>query len=435
MRGGGLLAIMLVALVALGALGAPRAAAQALFERAADDTTTVDAVPDTMLAARLETIFSNIEEFAGVTVSVTEGVVRLGGGVDQLEARRSVEALARRIPGVVYVVNDVEASTDVETRVTPAVDKIRAYWDTFVSQLPILAVALVVVLLFAAASFLIGRWRKPAAWMGINPLAWGFLSRLVRAILVVVGLVLAFDILGIASLMGAVLGTAGIVGIAIGFAFQDIVENYLAGMLMSIRRPFSVNDLVKVGEFEGRIIRMTSRELVLMTLEGNHVRLPNSHIFKSPFTNFSVNPRRLFSVEIGIGVNEDLKGAMAIGVERLRTMPGVMADPEPFARVQELGESSVVVRYHGWVNQHEADFLKVRSEAVRLLKAALDEGGVELPEPIYRVITQTKDERQPSTKPHKSVEDPTAADVRPDGKLEEQVREDLARSDDENLLE
>ena len=429
MRGPAVLVMILVA------LSAPCAGAQALFETAADDTTTVEPVPDTLLSARLETIFSNIEEFAGVTVSVTEGVVKLDGAVDQPEARRSVEALARRIPGVVYVVNDVEASTDVETRVTPAVDKIREYWDTFVSQLPVLAVALIVVLLFASASFLIGRWKKPARWMGINPLAWGFLSRLVRAILVAVGLVLAFDILGIASLMGAVLGTAGIVGIAIGFAFQDIVENYLAGMLLSIRRPFSVNDLVRVGEFEGRIIRMTSRELVLLTLEGNHVRLPNAHIFKSPFTNFSVNPRRLFSIEIGIGVNEDLKRAMAIGVERLRTMPGVIADPEPFARVQELGESSVVVRYHGWVNQHEADFLKVRSEGVRLLKAALDEGGVELPEPIYRVITQTKDERGPSKKPPENVEDPTAEDVRPDGKLEEQVREDLARSDDENLLE
>ena len=425
-------AILVVTLVALSA---PSAGAQALFEPAEGDTTAVEAVPDTLLAARLETIFSNIDEFAEVTVSVTEGVVRLGGAVDQPEGRRSVEALARRIPGVVYVVNNVEAATDVETRVTPAVDRIRERWDTFVSQLPVLAIALIIVLLFAAASVLIGRWKTPALWMGINPLAWGFLSRLVRAILVAIGLVLAFDILGIGSLVGAVLGTAGIVGIAIGFAFQDIVENYLAGMLLSIRRPFSVNDLVRVGEFEGRIIRMTSRELVLMTLEGNHVRLPNAHIFKSPFTNFSVNPRRMFWIEIGIGVNEDLKRAMTIGVERLRTLPGVIDDPAPFARVQELGESSVVVRYHGWVNQHDADFLKVRSEAIRLLKAALDEGGVELPEPIYRVITQTKDEREPSKKPPKSVEDPTTEDVRPDGKLEEQVREDLARSDDENLLE
>ncbi len=402
---------------------------------AVEDTTTVEMVPDSLLAGRLRTIFSNIDAFSDVTVSATEGVVKLGGSVDQPDARRRVEELTGRLSGVVYVVNNVVASTDVETRITPAVDKIQQYWDGFVSQLPVVGVALLVVLLFALASLLIGKWKHPAKWIGINPLVWGFLSRFVRGLLVAIGLLLAFDILGITSLMGAVLGTAGIVGLALGFAFQDIVENYLAGMLLSLRRPFSVNDLVRVGDFEGQIVRMTSRELVLLTFEGNHVRLPNAHVFKNPLINFTINPRRLLSVDIGLGVDEDLKTAMAIGVETLEAMQGVIDDPAPFARVQELSESSVIVRYHGWVNQREADFRKVCSEAVRLLKAALDEGGIDMPEPIYRVITQSMPERRTRwTGPGSQVE-AASIDVLPDGKLEEQVREDLARSDDENLLD
>lgn len=412
------------------------AVAQGMLEvPALEDTTTVPLVPDSLLAERLRTIFENVEDFSDITVSVTAGVVKMGGTVGQPDARRRAEEVADRLEGVVYVVNNVEASTDVETRVAPAVVKIRQYWDGFVSQLPVVAVALLVVLLFGLASLMIGRFKRPAKWTGINPLVWGFVSRLIRGILVALGLLLAFDVLGITSLMGAVLGTAGIVGLALGFAFQDIVENYLAGMLLSLRRPFSVNDLVRVGEYEGHVVRLTSREVVLLTMQGNHVRLPNAHVFKNPLTNFTINPRRLFSIDVGIGVDEDLNAAMAIGVETLAAMNGVMEDPPPFARVQELGESSVIVRYHGWVDQRKADFLKARSEAVRLLKAALDEAGIDLPEPIYRVITQAAPERTAPSAGRSPRAEAASIDLRPDRKLDEQVREDLERSDDENLLE
>lgn len=403
-------------------------------EEPGGDDEVVEAVPDTALANRLRTIFANIDEFSGVQVSVTEGVVRLGGTVDQPESRRGAEELASSLDGVVYVVNEIEASTDVETRITPAVAQIQEYWNGFVAQLPVLAVALLIVLLFAAVSFLISRWKKPSAWRSVNPLVWNFVNRLVRGILVLVGLVLAFDILGIASLMGAVLGTAGIVGLALGFAFQDIVENYLAGMLLSLRRPFGVNDLVRVGDFEGRVIRLTSREVVLLTFEGNHVRLPNAHVFKNPLTNFTINPKRLFAFDVGVGVQEDLQEAIRVGIRTLEAMRGVIDDPPPFARVQQIGDWSVIVRFHGWVDQREADFLKVQSEAIRLVKAALDEAEIELPEPIYRVLTRPLDAAaKPSKRPAGPLNE--AIDVSPDNKLDEQVREDLQRSQDENLLE
>lgn len=395
----------------------------------------VASVPDSLLEARLRTIFGEIDEFSSVTSSVTEGVVRLGGRVDQPDARRRVEELTSSLEGVVYVVNDVEAATDVETRITPAITKIREYWDGFVSQLPVIVVALVVVLLFWAAGVFLARWRWPARWTGVNPLLWGFAGRMIRAVLAGIGFLLAFDILGITSLMGAVLGAAGIVGLALGFAFQDIVENYLAGMLMSLRRPFSVNDLVRVGEFEGRIVRLTSREVVLLSLDGNHVRLPNAHVFKHPLTNYTINPRRLFTFDVGVGVDEDLQHAASVGVETLERMKGVMEDPPPFVHVVALGESTVTIRYHGWVDQREADFFKVRSEAVRLVKAALDRASIDMPEPTYRVLIGSAPIPRDGARVPDVEAEAGRIDVTPDRKLDEQVFEDLERSDDENLLE
>ncbi|MFO8174828.1 MAG: mechanosensitive ion channel family protein [Longimicrobiales bacterium] len=399
--------------------------------------TEAEAVRDSLLASRLRAIFGAVEEFSGVTASVTLGVVELGGTVDQPDSRRRVGELVGTLDGVLYVVNEVEAATDVETRITPAVAKIQEYWDRLLGQLPVLVVALIVVLFFWALAHLVGRWRRPSSWTGINPLVWGFVSRLIRGGLAGVGLLLAFDILGITSLMGAVLGTAGIVGLAIGFAFQDIVENYLAGMLLSLRRPFSVNDLVRVGDFEGRVVRLTSREVVLLSFEGNHVRLPNAHVFKNPLTNFTANPRRLFSFDVGVGVEEDLLEVSSIGTRTLQAMKGVMEDPPPFARFIDLGDSSVKVRLQGWVDQRDADFLKVRSEAIRLVKTALDAAGVEMPEPIYRVYTGRMRERPapPAGGEADVAEEAARIDVIPDGKLDAQVMEDLRTSDDENLLE
>ncbi len=405
-------------------------------DTAAAPTQAVVAPPDSVLSARLRAVYGSFEEFEEVTFSVTEGVVRLAGTVDNPDVRRRLEELSNEIQGVVYVVSDVETATDVETRLTPAVAQIQEYWEALVAQLPVMAVALLVVMLFWGASFMLGRWRRPATWTGINPLLWGFIGRLVRGFMVAVGLLLAFDILGITSLMGAVLGTAGIVGLAIGFAFQDIVENYLAGMLLSLRRPFSVNDLVRVGEFEGRIVRLTSRELVLLTPEGNHVRLPNAHVFKNPLTNFTINPRRLFQFEVGISVDEELQRALAVGVGTLKAMAGVMEDPGPFGRVMALGESTVAVRFHGWVDQRATDFLKVRSEAIRLVKAALDAEGIVMPEPTYRVLTRALPEKKATVTALPSDVESEAAliDVKPDHELEKQVLDELKESGDENLL-
>lgn len=404
-------------------------------ETPAEETVTTEHVPDSLLDARLRAIFGQIEAFSDARASVTEGVVRLSGSVQRPEDRRRAEELTSSLPGVVYVINNIEASADVETRLTPAVDRIQQSWTALKRQLPVLLVALFVLLLFVVASYLLGRWHRPARWTRVNPLIWGLANRLLRAVLVLIGLLLAFDILGITSMMGAILGTAGIVGLAIGFAFRDIVENYLAGLLLSLRRPFTVNDLVRVGEFEGKVVRLTSREVILLTLEGNNVRLPNSHVFKSPLINYTANPRRLFSVEVGLGVEEDLQRALDVGVGLFREMPGIMNDPGPFGRVLELGESSVKVRFYGWVDQREADYYKVRSEATRLIKAALDEAGIEMPEPIVRVLTSNlADSRKAEKQAPRRQVSTTEIDVRPDGKLEEQVREDLERSDDENLL-
>ena len=420
--------------------GGPHAAAQEADLVQADSVQAerggLMALSDSLLQAHLQGIFAQIEPFQTIDVQVQSGVVRLGGTVLQPQAADRAEELASRLEGVIYVINDIEAETDVETRVAPALEKIQTYLQRVISYLPLAGVALLIVVIFGVLSRLLGRWEDPPQRLKVRPLVWQLIRRVVQGIVAFVGLLLAFDILGVTSMVGAVLGTAGVAGLAIGFAFQDIIENYLAGVLLSIQQPFNVNDVVQIDDHQGRVIRLTARELVLLTVEGNHIRLPNATVFKNVMTNYTRNPRRLFSFDIGIGVEEDLVEVARIGVDTLNAMNGVMEDPQPFVRIEALGDSSVIVRFNGWVNQQTADFFKVKSEAIRLVKTALDEAEIDMPEPIHRlrVWQQEAAPEKPQPPAEPAREQAAAIDVEPDHKLEAQVEEDLAQSDEPNLL-
>ncbi|MEM1128573.1 MAG: mechanosensitive ion channel domain-containing protein [Bacteroidota bacterium] len=412
---------------------------------AADDSTAgivdlmaeVEARESARLEARLQRVFATIEAFQNVDVQLEYGVAQLAGTVLSAEHATEAAELAQQFDGVLYVENAITTEVAVETRVAPALERIQGYVDQTVSLLPLIVIAILIILVFWTLSRMLGRWDGPSRQLGMPPLIWNLLRRVLRALVLLIGLALAFDLLGITALVGAVLGTAGVAGIAIGFAFQDIIENYLAGALMSIRQPFHMNDVVEVDGRAGRVIRLTSRELVLLTAEGNHVRLPNALVFGSVIVNYSRNPRRRFNFEVGIDTEADLVQAMRIGLDTLRALKGTLDDPAPTAQVETLGDSSVVVGFYGWVHQQEADYFKVRSEAKRLVKTALDEAGIVMPEPIYQIRVRNLDGAAPAKPPQhptKALEEATHIDVTVVDEIERQVQDDLALSDEENLL-
>lgn len=423
--------------------GAPQDA-QSGQRREAPPISVTDPVPDDRLQERIRQAFSAIEGLDEVGVRVNEGVVQLSGTTLRAEMRERAETLARRFEGVVYVENNIEAETDVGNRLTPAVQTMREYLDAAVAYLPLVGVAILVLLLFGLLARLVWLWKAPYERFGINPLVHSWIRRLLWVFTFLIGVVVALNILDASAVVGIIFGTAGIVGLAIGFAFQDIAENYLAGALLSLRQPFAPNDLVVIGENEGKVVRLTAREVVLMTLDGNHVSLPNSTVFKSVITNFTRNPRRRFAVVVGIGVDESPPEAIAVGIEALQALEGVMDEPEPFALVQEIGDSSVIIHFFGWVDQRGVDFLKVRSKAVRVVKAALDEAEIELPEPIYSI--RMRPEMIPERTGEARSEQTDAAkrsaeaanrdtDISVDTHLDEQIQEDRRHSDEPDLLQ
>jgi small-conductance mechanosensitive channel len=262
-----------------------------------------------------------------------------------------------------------------------------------------------------------------------KPLMRAMVGRLLRMAVMVVGLVFAFEILGASSLVGAVAGAAGVAGLAFGFAFQDIVENYLAGILLSVQQPFSQNDLIEVAGVTGVVVRLSMRNTLLLTLDGNHTYLPNATVFKGTVVNYTRNPKRRFTIELGVGNEEDLLEVIRVGEQTLRATTGVLNDPEPRIRTEALGDSTVLIRAYGWVEQETHDYLSVRAEAVRRLKESYDTAGFDMPEPIYRVRLHQEEPppRKPPIKRGETTE--VVVDLRPDSNLQEQVNETRSEAD------
>ena len=224
-------------------------------------------------------------------------------------------------------------------------------------------------------------------WNRIAPNAFiaNLIRQIVRILFIVIGAVLALDILGATALLSTLLGAAGIIGLAVGFAVRDTVENYIASILLSIRQPFRPKDFVAIEGFEGFVIALTSRATILMEANGNHIRIPNSTVFKGNIVNYSTNPERRFLFSLGVDSDSDLSKALDTGLSTIAALEFVLGDPLAEAWIDELGDSNVILTFAGWINQQETSFLKARSEAMRLVKRALEANGFLLPEPTYRL--------------------------------------------------
>ena len=350
-----------------------------------EPVSTGRAVRDEVIRSELQAVFDRVPTLRRVDVTVDAGVVRLEGIVLNGEARDRAAALAEGMDDVVFVDNRIRESTSLDEQLQPTWERLRELGYSTLAKLPLLLVAVLIVGLASTLGSLLAKWSGPKYLGTRNPFLQNLIRRFLQAALVLIGFVVALDLLDATALVGAVVGTAGLAGLAIGFAFKDIAENYLAGTILALRQPFSKNDEILVDAFQGKVVRLTPRETILMTADGNHVRLPNALIFRSPMINFTRNPLRQFQFDAGLGMHDDLVRARQVAVATLLDMEGVLKEPPPQALIMELGRSTVSVRFFAWTDQRVNETVRVRSEAIRLVKLALEGAGITMPSPEYSV--------------------------------------------------
>ena len=341
---------------------------------------------DAAIARRIREILTELDGYEDVTVTVSSGIVTLRGTAIDGPAVNRLNEIAGRVEGVVTIENQVQETTDVARRLDPAIERFRARTEQFINYLPLAGVALAAFALVVTVGFLIARLQRPWNRLAPNAFIADIYRQVIRIIFILGGLVIALDILGATALLSTILGAAGIIGLAIGFAVRDTVENFIASIMLSIRQPFRPNDQVEIEGDIGKVIRLTSRATILLSFDGNHIRIPNATVFKSRIVNYTRNDERRFVIDLGVAYDTDLARAQELALQTVSSLPFVIDEPAPAVWIEQLGDSAVILQVAGWIRQHETSYLKARSEAWRLCMAAFDHAGIIMPETTLRVL-------------------------------------------------
>ncbi|MFT5625393.1 MAG: small conductance mechanosensitive channel [Yoonia sp.] len=336
---------------------------------------------DADIAIRIRDILAELDNYSDVTVMVSEGIVTYRGtAISALEATE-LASLASRVEGVVAVKNEVTETADIVRRLDPTIGRFKARIGQFVTFLPLALIAALVGAFIVWLGLRIARARQPWERLAPNLFIAELYRQIVRIVFVIAALVIALDILNATALLSTILGAAGIIGLALGFAVRDTVENFIASVMLSIRQPFRPNDTVEINGDQGKVIRLTSRATILLSFDGNHIRIPNATVFKNRIINYSQNAERRFMFSLLIDRDADLAAARTLVEETVQSLPFVLDQPAAATWVDSIGASGmtlvmlvmlVMLVITGWVNQNETSTVLAKGEAIRQVKGTLN---------------------------------------------------------------
>ncbi len=265
-----------------------------------------------------------------------------------------------------------------------ALERVVGWAEALVANLPNFAAAVLVVVGFwllarlarSLAGRLLGRVSDHA---NLNRL----LATLGYGAVLATGLFVALGILNLDKTVTSLLAGVGIIGLALGFAFQDTAENFIAGILLSVRRPFADHDIIETNGHMGTVERITLRTTVLRTFAGQIVHVPNSEVFQNPLVNFSRAGTRRVEIAVGVSYDDDLEEAKRIAVEAVEQIESRDRSRDVELFYEEFGGSSINFKVRFWIDfAKQVEYLAARSEGIMRIKRAFDENGISIPFPI-----------------------------------------------------
>jgi len=258
----------------------------------------------------------------------------------------------------------------------------RSLWESLLDALPRLGVAIVIV--FVGWGFSRGvRWlMRTRLQRSRTPSFAKVISKLTSWIVVIVGVLFAVAVTFPSVKPVDLLAGLGFFSVAAGFAFQDILENTLAGVLLLFRQPFRSGDQISVVDQSGTVTEINIRETRMTTFDGESVIIPNRDVYKNVILVHTHHDMHRLQFDIGIAYDNDAEQATRAIVEALTTVPSVGLDPPPEALVHELGVSTVNIRALLWSDSRRHESITVLDAAIKAVKSRLDRDGIEMPAEI-----------------------------------------------------
>ncbi len=279
--------------------------------------------------------------------------------------------------------------------IAAAWSKITGLIDGFIVLLPNIFLALIVFILF----FFAARWLKKlvkrltrrhrqARNLGM------VLGRLAQGVVILIGLFVALSIVIPTFRAGDLIQLLGISGVAIGFAFRDILQNFLAGILILLTEPFQIDDQIVFNDFEGTVENIETRATTIKTYDGRRIVIPNSELFTNSVTVNTAFESRRMEYDVGIGYGDNIDEAKRLMLEAIYSVDEVLRDPAPDVLALELAESNVNIRARWWIKPpRRIDDLNSRDKVISAIKQKLYvENGIDLPYPTRQILVHDQTE-------------------------------------------
>lgn len=282
------------------------------------------------------------------------------------------------------------------------VGKMQVMLNGFIALLPNLILAIIVFAIFFFVARTIKkvvrnltREHRQARNLGM------VLGRLAQGLTILVGLFIALSIVIPSLNANDLVQLLGISGVAIGFAFRDILQNFLAGILILLTEPFQIDDQIVFKNFEGTVENIQTRATTIRTYDGRRVVIPNSELFINSVTVNTAFEHRRLQYDIGIGYGDDINEARRLILEAMHETDGVLETPAPDAIVVELAGSSVNLRARWWVNPpRRANVLDLQDRVLTNIKNKLTANGIDLPFPTQQILFHDQTEATDGDRAH-----------------------------------
>lgn len=270
---------------------------------------------------------------------------------------------------------------EIDANVGLIFDKLDGWLDGFFKLLPNILVAIVVAVIFWFIGLGIGKLvNRTADSRGRGNLG-EVAGSLARWAIVVIGVMLAVTIIAPSVTPGDLFAGLGVSSVAIGFAFKDILQNMLAGILILLRQPFEVGDQIVSGGYEGTVEKIETRATMITTYDGRRVVIPNSVIYTDSVVVNTAFETRRSEYDVGIGCNDPWDEARAIIERACSGVEGVESDPAPETIPMELGDFANVVRLRWWTKSDRASQIHTFGRVLQAVYIALDDEGIDMPYP------------------------------------------------------
>lgn len=264
------------------------------------------------------------------------------------------------------------------------VGKLEGWTESLIAMAPNLVVAIVVMIAFYGLARLVKfAFNKLAHRITEERMITKLLSNMLMVIVLGVGIFVSLSVLNLDKTVTSLLAGAGIIGLALGFAFQDTASNMISGIVISVRKPIKVGDIVEVSDEMGTVMQISLRYTLIRSFQGQQVYIPNKAVLDEVLTNYSGYGERRVDIPVGVSYGDDLDKAERVAIEAIEKIDYRDKSKDVELFYDSFGDSSINFSIRFWIDYpDQPGFLKARSDAIKNIKKAFDQNDITIPFPI-----------------------------------------------------